>query len=383
MNPIQMVDLKSQYLNIKEDIDRGIASVLSSAQFVKAPVVTELEQELCAYIGAKHCICVGNGTDALQIAMMALNLQPGDEVLIPSFTFIAAAEVAALLRLKPVAVDVDSDTMTISPESVRKSITPRTKAIVPVHLFGQCADMEPLLKLAEEHHLYVIEDGAQAIGATYTFANKESKDCKESKESKQACTMGHIGTTSFFPSKNLGCYGDGGAVFTNDDELAHRVRAIASHGSDTRYHHDIVGVNSRLDAIQAAVLRAKLPHLDEYTSARRKAAEWYQQALADCQQIKLPVCNPKSTHVYHQYTIRLADSTTRDALKQYLADHSVPSMIYYPIPTHLQTAYAEQPTNPLPHSEHLANTVLSLPMHTELSEQQLQYITDTIHDFFA
>lgn len=365
-----MVDLQTQYQNIKADIDRGIQEVIESATFIKGGKVTEFQQHLEAYTGAKHVIPVGNGTDALQIALMGLGLKPGDEVITPTFTFIATAEVVALLGLTPVVVDVDWETMNISLESVKKAITPKTKAIVPVHLFGQCADMDGIMALAKEHNLYVVEDACQAIGAKYTFANGETR---------QAGTIGHIGCTSFFPSKNLGCYGDGGAIFTNDDELAARMRAIANHGMVVRYHHDMVGVNSRLDSIQAAVLDAKLPHLNEYIENRQRAAAYYDKAFAGCEKLLIPGRDAKSTHVFHQYTLRVVGGD-RDALKECLAAKGIPAMVYYPVPLHLQKAYQDPryKEGDFPEAERLAACVLSLPMHTELDEEQLRYITESV-----
>ena len=367
MKKIQMVDLQTQYQRIKEDIDHGIQAVIDSASFIKGPVVSEFQQNLEVYTGAKHVIPVGNGTDALQIALMALGLKPGDEVITPTFTFIATAEVVALLGLKPVVVDVDWDTMNISVEAVRKAITPNTKAIVPVHLFGQCADMETLIQIARENNLFIVEDACQAIGAVYTFSDGTQK---------QAGTMGEIGCTSFFPSKNLGCYGDGGAIFTNNDTLAAKMRAIANHGMVVRYYHDSVGVNSRLDSIQAAVLNAKLPHLNEYIAARQAAAEYYDTAFANHPNILIPTRSTHSTHVFHQYTLRLVD-VDREMLRNRLAEAGIPAMIYYPVPLHLQKAYqdARYQAGEFPVAERLAACVLSLPMHTELDEEQLAYIT--------
>jgi dTDP-4-amino-4,6-dideoxygalactose transaminase len=367
MKKIQMVDLQTQYQRIKEDIDHGIQAVIDSASFIKGPVVSEFQQNLEVYTGAKHVIPVGNGTDALQIALMALGLKPGDEVITPTFTFIATAEVVALLGLKPVVVDVDWDTMNISIEAVRKAITPNTKAIVPVHLFGQCADMEALIQIAKENNLFIVEDACQAIGAVYTFSDGTQK---------QAGTMGEIGCTSFFPSKNLGCYGDGGAIFTNNDTLAAKMRAIANHGMVVRYYHDSVGVNSRLDSIQAAVLNAKLPHLNEYIAARQAAAEYYDTAFANHPNILIPTRSTHSTHVFHQYTLRLVD-VDREMLRNRLAEVDIPAMIYYPVPLHLQKAYqdARYQAGEFPVAERLAACVLSLPMHTELDEEQLAYIT--------
>jgi dTDP-4-amino-4,6-dideoxygalactose transaminase len=375
MKKIQMVDLQSQYAEIKQDIDAGIQEVIDSASFVKGQKVAEFQAHLEQYTGAKHVINVGNGTDALQIALMGLGLKPGDEVITPTFTFIATAEVVALLGLTPVVVDVNWETMNMDIESVRRAITSHTKAIVPVHLFGQCADMEPLMELAEEHHLYVVEDACQAIGAKYTFSNGETK---------QAGTIGHIGCTSFFPSKNLGCYGDGGAIFTNDDELAARMRAIANHGMVVRYHHDMVGVNSRLDSIQAAVLDAKLPHLDEYISARQRAAAFYDRAFANNNKVLIPGRQAHSTHVFHQYTLRVVGAD-RDQLREGLAERGIPAMIYYPVPLHQQKAYRDPryKDGDFPIAEKLAACVLSLPMHTELDEEQLEYITSNVQDLLA
>ena len=320
MKKIQMVDLQTQYQHIKEEIDRGIQAVIDSASFIKGPAVANFQANLEQYTGAKHVVPVGNGTDALQIALMALGLQPGDEVITPTFTFIATAEVVALLGLTPVVVDVDWDEMNISVEAIRKAITPKTKAIVPVHLFGQCANMEAIMEVAKEHGLYVIEDACQAIGAEYTFSDGTKQ---------QAGTIGHIGCTSFFPSKNLGCYGDGGAIFTNDDALAAKMRAIANHGMVVRYYHDTVGVNSRLDSIQAAVLDAKLPHLNEYIAARQQAAAYYDAAFANHPQILIPTRSKTSTHVFHQYTLRLLD-VDRDALRNALAEAGIPAMVCDP-----------------------------------------------------
>ena len=365
-----MVDLRSQYAHIKAEIDAGIQEVIDSAAFIKGPKVKSFQEHLEAYTGAKHVIPVGNGTDALQIALMGLGLKPGDEVITPTFTFIATAEVVSLLGLTPVVVDVNWETMNMDVEAVRRAITPRTKAIVPVHLFGQCADMEALMALAEEHHLYVVEDACQAIGARYTFSNGETK---------QAGTIGHIGCTSFFPSKNLGCYGDGGAIFTNDDTLADRMQAIANHGCHVRYHHDEVGVNSRLDSIQAAILDAKLPHLDAYTAARQRAAAYYDKAFANNEKLLIPGRDPHSTHVFHQYTLRVV-GVDRDQLREGLAERGIPAMIYYPVPLHQQKAYLDPryKDGDFPVAERLAACVLSLPMHTELDEEQLAFITSSV-----
>ncbi|MBR1382071.1 MAG: DegT/DnrJ/EryC1/StrS family aminotransferase [Paludibacteraceae bacterium] len=370
MRKIEMVDLRSQYAHIKAEIDAGIQEVIDSAAFIKGPKVKSFQEHLEAYTGAKHVIPVGNGTDALQIALMGLGLKPGEEVITPTFTFIATAEVVALLGLTPVVVDVNWETMNMDVEAVRRAITPRTKAIVPVHLFGQCADMEALMALAEEHQLYVVEDACQAIGARYTFSNGETK---------QAGTIGHIGCTSFFPSKNLGCYGDGGAIFTNDDTLADRMQAIANHGCRVRYHHDEVGVNSRLDSIQAAILDAKLPHLDAYTAARQRAAAYYDKAFANNEKLLIPGRAPHSTHVFHQYTLRVVGAD-RDQLREGLAERGIPAMIYYPVPLHQQKAYLDPryKDGDFPVAERLAACVLSLPMHTELDEEQLAFITSSV-----
>ena len=370
MRKIEMVDLHTQYERIREDIDAGIREVIETTAFVKGKKVADFQAHLEAYTGAKHVINVGNGTDALQIALMGLGLKAGDEVITPTFTFIATAEVVALLGLTPVVVDVDWNTMNMDIESVRRAITPRTKAIVPVHLFGQCANMEAIMQLAKEHGLYVVEDACQAIGAKYTFSNGETK---------QAGTMGHIGCTSFFPSKNLGCYGDGGAIFTNDDELAAKMRAVANHGMVVRYHHDMIGVNSRLDSIQAAVLDAKLPHLDAYIAARQKAAAYYDEAFGKNDKLLIPGREPNSTHVFHQYTLRVVGAD-RDALREGLAERGIPAMIYYPVPLHQQKAYLDPryKDGDFPVAEKLAACVLSLPMHTELDQEQLEYIVTNV-----
>lgn len=373
MEQIQMVDLRGQYARIKSEVDAGIREVIDSAAFVKGGKVAEFQHELEQYLGVKHVIPVGNGTDALQIALMALGLKPGDEVIVPTFTFVAAAEVAALLGLVPVLVDVDVRAFNVSVEAVERAITPRTKAIVPVHLFGQNADMEALLSLAAEHGLRVVEDACQSIGAWYTFS--------DGRRVRSGC-MGDVGCTSFFPSKNLGCYGDGGAIFTNDDGLAAAMRAIANHGMTVRYHHDRVGVNSRLDSIQAAVLQVKLRHLDEYGAARKQAAAWYDRAFADVDKLVVPVRTLQSEHVYHQYTLQL-NGIDREALRAHLAERGIPTMIYYPVPLHLQQAYRDARYQPgdFPVAERLCQCVLSLPMHTELSEEQLEYITRSVLEY--
>lgn len=371
MKPIQMVDLKGQYEKIKTEIDNGIQSVIDSSTFVKSGMVTMFQHNLERYLGVKHVIPVGNGTDALQISLMALGLQPGDEVITPTFTFIATAEVVALLGLTLIVVDVDPNTFCMSVESVKKAITPKTKAIVPVHLFGQNADMEAILQIAKEHNLYVVEDACQSIGAEYTFSNGQKV--------KSGC-MGHIGCTSFFPSKNLGCFGDGGAIFTNDDALAQEMQCIANHGMTVRYHHDKIGVNSRLDSIQAAILDVKLRYLDSYISARQAAAQYYDKAFANQAKIAIPARNPNSTHVFHQYTLKLHSSIDRKAVQEKLKTLGIPAMLYYPVPLHLQKAYRNEryQEGDFPNAETLSQTVLSLPMHTELDEEQLEYITQNL-----
>ena len=373
MKNIQMVDLKSQYNKIKGEVDAGIQEVIDTTTFIKGGKVNVFQQNLEKYLGVKHVIPVGNGTDALQIALMALDLKPGDEVITPTFTFIATAEVVALLGLTPVVVDVDYDTFNISLESVRKAITPRTKAIVPVHLFGQNADMEAILKLADDYGLKVIEDACQSIGSVYTFT--------DGRKLQSGC-MGDIGCTSFFPSKNLGCYGDGGAIFTNNDDLAAKMRSIANHGMVVRYHHDMIGVNSRLDSIQAAVLDVKLKYLDNYSASRQAAAAFYDNAFAACDQLIIPSRNPQSDHVFHQYTLKL-NGVDRAGLQKYLADKDVPAMIYYPVPLHLQKAYQDPryKAGDFPVAEKLSETVLSLPMHTELTIEQLECITRSVLEY--
>ncbi len=373
MKQIQMVDLKGQYQKIKHQIDTSIQEVIESAAFINGPEVKNFQKELEEYLNVKHVIPCANGTDALQIAMMGLGLEQGDEVITADFTFAATVEVIALLKLTPVLVDVEKDTFNIDIEALKKAITPKTKAIVPVHLFGQCANMEAILEVAKQHNLYVIEDNAQAIGADYTFSNGNTK---------KAGTMGDVGTTSFFPSKNLGCYGDGGAIFTNNDELANTLRGIVNHGMYKRYYHDVVGVNSRLDSVQAAVLRVKLPNLDAYCNARKKVAEYYNNAFANCANIITPVTSNFTTHVFHQYTLNLV-GVDRDALHQYLLDNNIPCAIYYPVPLHLQKAYADDRYNEddFKVTNKLIKSVISLPMHTEFEEDQLQLITQTILNF--
>ncbi len=364
-----MVDLKSQYEKIKPEIDAAIQEVIDTTAFVKGPIINTFQQSLEQYLGVKHVIPVGNGTDALQISLMALGLKPGDEVIVPTFTFIASAEVIALLGLTPVLVDVEPDTFNVSVDAIEKAITPKTKAIIPVHLFGQCADMESIMKIAKQHNLYVVEDACQAIGSVYTFSDGKKV---------QAGCIGDMGCTSFFPSKNLGCYGDGGAIFTDNDELAEQARVIANHGMKVRYYHDLVGVNSRLDSIQAAILNEKLKHLDAYIAARQAAADFYDKAFAGCKKIKTPARYSKSTHVFHQYTLQIEGD--RNALQAALKEKGIPAMIYYPVPLHLQKAYKDERYQPgdFAVSEKLSSCVLSLPMHTELDAEQLEYITANV-----
>jgi len=373
MRPIQMVDTKNQYLKIKEDVDAGIRAVLESAAYINGKVVYDFARNLSAYLKVKHTIPCANGTDALQIAMMALDLQPGDEVITPSFTYIATTEVIALLKLKPVFVEVDASTFCIDLAAIEKAITSKTKAIVPVHLYGQAANMEEIMSIAAKHDLFVIEDNAQAIGCNYTFKNGTVK---------KTGTIGTIGTTSFYPSKNLGAFGDGGAIFTNDDTLAEKLRMIANHGQKDRYYHDIVGCNSRLDSLQAAILDVKLKHLDEYINARRKAAAFYDHAFAGNENITVPYTADYTNHVYHQYTILLQDAD-RNSLHRYLAEQNVPSMIYYPVPAHKQKMFAAFGGSEykMPVTDCLSERVISLPIHTELDEEQLQYITNHVLNF--
>lgn len=375
MKKIQMVDLKSQYEKIKNEVNAGVQEVIDTTTFIKGGKVTEFQKNLENYLGVKHVIPVGNGTDALQIALMALGLKPGDEVITPTFTFIATAEVVALLGLTPIVVDVDFDTFNISIESVKKAITPKTKAIVPVHLFGQNVDMEVLMQLAKEYNLYIIEDACQSIGSVYTFSN--------GKKMQSGC-IGDIGCTSFFPSKNLGCYGDGGAIFTNNDELAKKMRIIANHGMEVRYYHDIVGVNSRLDSMQAAILDVKLKHLNDYIKARQYAADYYDNAFKNNPKIIIPTRTASSTHVFHQYTIKL-QWIDRNALQKKLEEKGIPAMIYYPMPLHLQKAYKDDryEEGDFPVAERLCECVLSLPMHTELDNEQLEYIVESVYEFIG
>jgi len=369
-----MVDLYGQYVKIKPEIDREMQRVIESTAFINGPAVREFQEALQSFLAVRHVIPCGNGTDALQIALMSLGLQPGDEVITPDFTFVATVEVVALLGLKPVFVDVDPDTFLMSPEAFEAAITPRTRAVIPVHLFGQCCDMHSVLSVARKHNLFVIEDVAQATGAEYTFP-----DGRKAK----AGTMGDIGCTSFFPSKNLGCYGDGGAIMTNDDALAEKLRSIANHGMKVRYYHDRIGVNSRLDTLQAAILKVKLRYLNAYNTARQNAAAFYDAALNSLSALSVPARAPWSSHIFHQYTLKVSENQ-RDKLKEYLEKKGIPSMIYYPVPLHLQKAYSwlGYRQGEFPVTEKLCSVVLSLPMHTELDEEQLQYISSAIREFF-
>ena len=373
MQNIQMVDLLGQYHKIKTEIDQAILDVVASSQFINGPEVKEFAKELENYLSVKHVIPCANGTDALQIAMMALGLKPGDEVITANFTYVATVEVIALLQLTPVLVEVNPATFNVDPQSIRDAITPRTKAIVPVHLYGQTANMEEIMQIAKEHNLFVIEDTAQAIGSKYSFSDGKIKN---------AGTIGNVGTTSFFPSKNLGCYGDGGAIFTNDDELATKIRMVANHGQSKQYYHDEVGVNSRLDSIQAAILRRKLPYLDTYIENRNKAATYYDTAFSGVEWLSIPFRDEKSTHVFHQYTLK-TQGVVRDELRTFLQERGVPAMVYYPVPLHKQKAYMNQRYDKIDFSntEKLNNCVISLPMHTEMSEEQLAYITQTVIEF--
>ncbi len=369
-----MVDLKAQYEKLGPEIDAAIKNVLNSTAFIKGPEVSLFEKELQKYMGAGHVISCANGTDALQISMMALGLKPGDEVITTNFTFIATVEVVALLGLKLVLVDPDPHTYNISADAVSKAITPRTRAVVPVHLFGQCADMESIMALTKEHGIYVIEDSAQATGTEYIFKDGTRK---------KAGTIGSAGTTSFFPSKNLGCYGDGGALFTNDEALAKKIRSIANHGMKVKYHHDDIGINSRLDTIQAAILNVKLRYLDKFNNARRSAADFYDKALAGCKSLILPVRSSFSTHIFHQYTIRVKDGK-RDGLKRFLESEKIPSMVYYPGPLHIQDAYRYlgYREDDFPVTNQLCREVLSLPMHPDMEQDQLDHIVLNILKFF-
>lgn len=373
MEPIQMVDLKTQYQHIKSDVDTAIQGVLDSCAFINGKPVQDFARSLADYLKVKHVIPCANGTDALQIALMALDLQPGDEVITPSFTYIATTEVMALLRLQPVFVEVDPKTFCIDTSAIEKAITPKTRAIVPVHLYGQTANMEAIMKIAAQHNLYVVEDNAQAIGADYTFASGEKK---------KSGTIGTIGCTSFFPSKNLGCYGDGGAMFTNDDGLADKLKMIANHGQRVKYYHDMVGCNSRLDTMQAAILNVKLKKLDDYIAARQKAAAYYNNAFKDVSKITTPFVASYTNHVFHQYTLIL-DGINRDELHTFLAAHNIPSMIYYPVPAHKQKMFAAfgGAAYQLPTTDWLTERVISLPIHTEMTNEQLALITSKVLAF--
>ncbi|MBT8320081.1 MAG: DegT/DnrJ/EryC1/StrS family aminotransferase [Eudoraea sp.] len=380
MKKIQMVDLIGQYQSIKDEVNEGITQILDSAAFINGPKVHEFQASLETYLGVKNVIPCANGTDALQIAMMGLGLKPGDEVITADFTFAATVEVIGLLQLTPVLVDVDPYTFNIDPVAVEKAITPKTKAIVPVHLFGQCADMDAIMEIAKKHNLFVIEDNAQAIGADHQFRDGSKQ---------KAGSIGHVGATSFFPSKNLGCYGDGGAIFTNDDELAHTIRGIVNHGMYERYHHDVIGVNSRLDSIQAAVLNAKLPHLDAYCDRRRDAARKYSKAFQGQEHITVPktvrgcegICDSCDCHVFHQYTLRIANGK-RDKVAEHLQKKGIPFGIYYPIPLHKQKAYADERyrEEDFPVTNQLVKEVISLPMHTELDDEQISHITNAVKE---
>ncbi len=369
-----MVDLKGQYLKIKDEIDAAIQGVIDSAAFINGPAVQRFQKNLEEYLGVKHVIPCANGTDALQIALMALGLEPGDEVIVPAFTYVATAEVIALLRLKPVMVDVDYNTFNVTAEIIEEAITPKTKAVVPVHLFGQSCDMGPIMEVAEKHGIFVIEDNAQSLGADYTFSDGSIK---------KAGTIGDVGTTSFYPAKNLGCFGDGGAIFTNDEGLAERLRMIANHGQSRSYYHDVIGVNSRLDSIQAAVLDVKLRHLDDYTEARNEIAKVYDVAFSAIDEIQIPGRQRNSTHVFHQYTLRIKNRR-RDELKASLDRKGVPSSIFYPVPLNKQKAFAKEATVccNLETTEKLCDEVLSLPIHTEMNEEMQNVIVNNVLEFF-
>lgn len=374
MNNIQLVDLLTQYGKIEAEVDQAVLNVIKSGKYINGPEVQSFQANLEKKLNVKHVIPCANGTDALQIALMAAGLQPGDEVITPSYTYIATAEVIALLNLKPVFVEVDRETFTLDPESLKKVITPKCKAIIPVHLYGQCANMEEILATAEEHDLFVVEDTAQAINATFTFSDGSTA---------KAGTMGHVGCTSFFPSKNLGGFGDGGAMFTNDDEIAGKLRMIANHGQKKKYHHDAIGCNSRLDTIQAAILDIKLKHLDTYINARQEAAAFYDKAFESNPALSTPARARYSDHTFHQYTLTLSDATKRDTLMQHLQERGVPSNIYYPLPIHKQKGFSEFDVNTdLSTTDDLCSRVISLPMHTELSSEQLTHITTSVNEFF-
>ena len=369
-----MVDLKGQYQKIKTEIDEAVISCISSTSFINGPAVKEFQLNLEQYLGVKHVIPCANGTDSLQIAMMALDLKPGDEVICPAFTYVATAEVIGLLGLTPVMVDVDPNTFNIAAADIEKAITPKTKAIVPVHLYGQSCDMESIMKLAEKYNLYVIEDNAQAIGADYTFSDGRIA---------KTGTIGHIGSTSFFPSKNLGCYGDGGALMTNDADLAKKMRMIANHGQEKKYYHKVLGCNSRLDSIQAAILNVKIKHLDLYSQARNDMASFYDSAFAEIEEIEIPKRQLNSTHVFHQYTLKVKKGK-RNELQKYLSEKEIPSMIYYPLPLYEQEAFQEfvKSDFKLPITEELCNQVLSLPIHTEMNVDKINFICNSVKSFF-
>jgi dTDP-4-amino-4,6-dideoxygalactose transaminase len=373
MHPIQMVDTRRQYLKIKDQIDAAVLGVIDSSMFIGGKTVNDFSENLAKYNGSKHVVTCANGTDALQIAMMALDLKPGDEVITPSFTYIATVEVVALLRLTPVFVEVDPQTFCIDPAAIEKAITPKTKAIVPVHLYGHAANMDAIMDIAKKHNLFVIEDNAQAIGSDYTFKDGTTK---------KTGSIGTIGCTSFYPSKNLGCFGDGGAIFTDDDALADKMRMIANHGQSKRYYHDVVGCNSRLDAIQAAILDIKLKELDNYIAARTKVADFYDNAFANNPKLKVPFRASNSKHVFHQYTLTL-EGVDRDGLSKFLAEHKIPSMLYYPVPAHRQKMFAafNSDATDLPVTDYLTERVISLPIHTEMEADQLKYITDKVLAF--
>jgi UDP-2-acetamido-2-deoxy-ribo-hexuluronate aminotransferase len=375
MTNIQMVDLKGQYTRIKNEIDNAIQSVLDATNFINGSQVSTFQKNLESYLNVKHVIPCANGTDALQLAFMALDLQPGDEVIIPAFTYVATAEVIALLKLIPVMVDVDLDNFNINIDQVKANITSKTKAIVPVHLFGQAANMEDIMDLANKHNLYVVEDNAQALGADYVFSNGTST---------KLGTIGHVGSTSFFPSKNLGCYGDGGALMTNDDDLAQKIKMMANHGQKQKYYHETIGCNSRLDTLQAAILDVKLKYLDDYRDERNKVADYYDAALANISQIELPSRNKYSNHVFHQYTMKLKNPEHRDKLKQFLYEQGIPTMVYYPLPLYDQKAYKTYVPDDfrLQNTDTLVSSVLSLPIHTEMDASQKEYIVSKVKEYF-
>jgi len=373
MKKISMVDLKGQYLKIKHEVDQGIQDVIDSTAFINGPAVKAFQEDLQNYLNVKHVIPCANGTDSLQVAMMALGLKPGDEVITTTFTFIATAEVIALLGLTPVLVDVDPNTFNIDPNAIKKAITDKTKAIVPVHLFGQCADMDEIMSIASENDLFVIEDNCQAIGADYIFKGGRRQ---------KAGTIGDVGCVSFFPSKNLGAYGDGGAIFTNDDKLAEQMKVVVNHGMTVRYYHDYIGINSRLDSMQAVVLKVKLKYLDKYAAARQKAADYYDRAFELSDKLSIPYRDKSSTHVFHQYTL-VTKGIDRNALQKHLMSKEIPAMIYYPVPLHMQKAYIDPryKEGDFPVTEKLIDSVISLPMHTELDDEQLEYITSSVLEF--